>query len=167
MNNNMKQNIFIIGTIAIAMTAASCSKNENTVDPQDTMPEGTADVTINETDANFADYQTNWCNYAAAVSSRLKTDAETLYKAWNEGLNGEEAYQTTFKECKAPYTSPNSCIEQIIDGCIDISNEVGESKIGDPRDKWENKKYTEAVYAVESWYSYHSIQDYANNIRSL
>ena len=163
----MKQNIFLIGTIALAMTAASCSNDDKTVEPQDTMPEGTADVTINETDANFADYRTNWCSYAAAVSSRLKTDAETLYKAWNEGLDGEEAYQTTFKECKAPYTSPNSCIEQIVDGCIDISNEVGESKIGDPRDKWENKKYTEAVYAVESWYSYHSIQDYANNIRSI
>lgn len=44
---------------------------------------------------------------------------------------------------------------------------MGESKIGDPRDKWENKKYTEAVYAVESWYSFHSIQDYSNNIRSI
>lgn len=163
----MKKNIFYLGLIAIAMTAASCSKDDNTVTPVDTMPEGTADVTINETDANYADYKTNWCNYAAAVSSRLKSDAETLYKAWNEGLNGGEAYQTTFKEVRGAYSSPNSCIEQIIDGCIDISNEVGESKIGDPRDKWENKKYTEAVYAVESWYSFHSIQDYANNIRSI
>lgn len=163
----MKKNIFYLGLIAIAMTAASCSKDDNTVTPVDTMPEGTADVTINETDANYADYKTNWCNYAAAVSSRLRSDAETLYKAWNEGLNGGEAYQTTFKEVRGAYSSPNSCIEQIIDGCIDISNEVGESKIGDPRDKWENKKYTEAVYAVESWYSFHSIQDYSNNIRSI
>ena len=166
----MKKNIFILGTIAIALTAVSCSKdsddNKVIVDPVETMPEGTADVTINETDANYADYATNWCNYAAAVSSRLKDDAAKLYKAWNEGLDGE-AYQTTFKEVKGAYTSPNNCIEQIIDGCIDISNEVGESKIGDPRDKWENKLYTEAVYAVESWYSYHSIQDYANNIRSI
>ena len=166
----MKKNIFILGTIAIALTAVSCSKdsddNKVIVDPVETMPEGTADVTINETDANYADYATNWCNYAAAVSSRLKDDAAKLYKAWNEGLDGE-AYQTTFKEVKGAYTSPNNCIEQIIDGCIDISNEVGESKIGDPRDKWENKKYTEAVYAVESWYSFHSIQDYANNIRSI
>jgi len=166
----MKKNIFLLGMIAIAMTAASCSKDkndDNIVPPENTMPEGTADVTINETDANFADYQANWCNYAAAVSSRLKDDATTLYKAWNEGLNGGEAYKVTFKEVKGAYTSPNHCIEQIIDGCIDISGEVGESKIGDPRDKWENGKYTEAVYAVESWYSYHSIQDYANNIRSI
>lgn len=165
----MKKKFFILGLTAIVLTAASCSKSDenNVVGPTDTMPEGTAEVTINETDANYADYQANWCSYAAAVSSRLKDDAETLYKAWNEGLNGDEAYQVTFREAKGAYTSPNSCIEQILDGCIDIANEVGESKIGDPRDKWENGKYTEAVYAVESWYSYHSIQDYSNNIRSI
>jgi len=161
------KHIFILGTLALAMTATSCGDDENNVVNPDTMPEGTADVTIIETDANYADYRTNWCNYAAAVSSRLKGDAETLYKAWNEGLNGGEPYKTTFKEVRGAYSSPNSCIEQIIDGCIDIANEVGESKIGDPRDKWENGKYTEAVYAVESWYSYHSIQDYSNNIRSI
>ena len=64
----MKKNIFIIGTIAIAMTAVSCSKdsddNKIIVDPVERMPEGTADVTINETDANFADYQTNWFHRA-------------------------------------------------------------------------------------------------------
>ena len=165
----MKKNIFILGLAAIAMSAVSCSKekNDNVVDPVNTMPEGTADVTINETDANFADYQKNWCSYAAAVSSRLKDDAAMLYKAWDEGLNDGEAYKVTFKEVKGAYTSPNNCIEQIIDGCIDIANEVGESKIGDPRDKWEQGKYTEAVYAVESWYSFHSIQDYSNNIRSI
>jgi predicted lipoprotein len=161
----MKKNIFTIGLAAITLSAASCGK-DNVVEPQNTMPEGTADVTINETDANFAEYATNWCSYAAAVSSRLKDDAAKLYKAWNEGLDGE-AYQVTFKEVKGAYSSPNNCIEQIIDGCIDISNEVGESKIGDPRDKWEQGKYTEAVYAVESWYSFHSIQDYSNNIRSI
>ena len=172
----MKKNIFILGLMALAATVTSCSKNDddnnNIIDPDvTTMPEGTSDprVTINETDADYNDarYKDNWGKYAEAVSSHLKNDAETLYKAWNEGLDGEEAFQTTFKEAKGAYHSYNDCIEQILDGCIDIANEVGESKIGDPRDKWENKLYTEAVYAVESWYSYHSIQDYANNIRSI
>jgi len=169
----MKKNTFILGLMAIALTAASCSsddKDKNVVDPaKNTMPEGTADVTIEETDANYADYATNWCNYASVVSALLKNDAAQLYAAWNVSFNGNEAYKETFKnpgEGKT-FTSPNACIEQIIEGCIDIANEVGESKIGDPRDKWENGKYTEAVYAVESWYSYHSIQDYANNIRSI
>ena len=130
--------------MALAATVTSCSKNDddnnNIVDPDvTTMPEGTSDprVTINETDADYNDprYQANWGNYAEAVSSHLKNDAETLYKAWNEGLNGGEAFQTTFKEAKGAYHSYNDCIEQILDGCIDIANEVGESKIGDPRDQ--------------------------------
>ncbi len=162
----MKKNIFYLGMIAIALTAASCSNDDN--DPE-TMPEGTADVTINETDANYADYSDHWCSYAAAVSYLLQEDAAALYEAWDVSFDGGEAFKETFTnpgEGKT-YTSPNSCIEQIIDGCIDIANEVGESKIGDPRDKWEQGKYTEAVYAVESWYSFHSIQDYSNNIRSI
>ena len=47
------------------------------------------------------------------------------------------------------------CIEQIIDGCVDIASEVGETKIGDPLDKYNAGKVTEALYAVESWYSWH------------
>ena len=176
----MKKNILILGLMAFAAALTSCSnkddnestkENEGGNNTEATMPEGTSDprVTINETDADYNDdrYKANWGKYAEAVSSHLKNDAETLYKAWNEGLDGEEAFKTTFKEAKGAYQSYNDCIEQILDGCIDIANEVGESKIGDPRDKWENKLYTEAVYAVESWYSYHSIQDYANNIRSI
>jgi len=60
-----------------------------------------------------------------------------------------------------------ACIDQIIDGCCDIANEVGESKIGDPINKWNDGKKTDALYAVESWYSWHSRDDYSNNILSI
>lgn len=60
-----------------------------------------------------------------------------------------------------------ACIDQIIDGCCDIANEVGESKIGDPISKYEEGDVTGALYAVESWYSWHSIDDYSNNILSI
>ncbi len=60
-----------------------------------------------------------------------------------------------------------TCVEQILDGCVDIANEVGESKIGDPISKWNNGQQTEALYAVESWYSFHSREDYSNNILSI
>ena len=59
------------------------------------------------------------------------------------------------------------CIEQILDGCNEIANEVGESKIGDPISLWESGDKTKALYAVESWYSYHSREDYRNNIYSV
>ena len=59
------------------------------------------------------------------------------------------------------------CVEQIIDGCMDIANEVGNAKIGDPYDLFKSGRTTEALYAVESWYSWHSIDDYSNNILSI
>lgn len=58
-------------------------------------------------------------------------------------------------------------VEQIIDGCMDIANEVGNAKIGDPLDLWNNGERTKALYAVESWYSWHSREDYSNNILSI
>jgi uncharacterized iron-regulated protein len=59
------------------------------------------------------------------------------------------------------------CIEQLIDGCIDIASEVGTSKIGDPYDLYTSGKTSQALYAVESWYSWHSRDDYSNNILSI
>ncbi len=59
------------------------------------------------------------------------------------------------------------CIEQLINGCTNIATEVGETKIGDPLDKWNAGMKTEALYAVESWYSWHSREDYSNNIYSI
>ncbi len=58
-------------------------------------------------------------------------------------------------------------VEQILDGCMDIANEVGNAKIGDPLDLWNNGEQTKALYAVESWYSWHSREDYSNNILSI
>ena len=60
-----------------------------------------------------------------------------------------------------------TCIEQIIDGCTDIAHEVGESKIGDPLNLYNEGKQHEALLAVESWYSFHSREDYSNNIYSI
>jgi predicted lipoprotein len=50
---------------------------------------------------------------------------------------------------------------------MDIANEVGNAKIGDPYDLFKSGRTTEALYAVESWYSWHSIDDYSNNILSI
>ena len=59
------------------------------------------------------------------------------------------------------------CVEQIIDGCLDISDEVGTAKIGDPYDLFKSGQTEKALYSVESWYSWHSREDYSNNIRSI
>ena len=67
-------------------------------------------------------------------------------------------------------------IETILNGdngMAGISNEVGTQKIQDPVDKWNdsNKDASDpnnpGVLAVESWYSWHSREDYRNNIYSI
>ena len=113
-------------------------------------------------------YKANWYRYAVVVAEKLKADSESLYKAWSESYGEENvAFATTFKNHSGSYKSVEDCISEICDGCADIANEVGTSKIGDPVDKYEAGKTEEALYAVESWYSWHSRDDYKNNINSI
>jgi len=112
----------------------------------------------------------SWGNYMQNVASLLKTDASNLYKAWNEGgvSSYKEAFATTFKNhTGGEYSSAKNCVQEIIEKCAEIANEVGQAKIGDPLALYESGKTTEALYAVESWYSWHSIDDYSNNILSI
>ena len=171
----MKKYFMTVALMMGAMAFVACGDDPvNPENPVTTIPEGTEDSRVTIVDNNIdvtSENVDNWMAYARAVANLLTKDASELYTAWTEGyvLDGNQkgAYMLTFKEQKAPYTSVNSCLEQIIDGCIDIANEVGTAKIGEPRDFWEKGSYTEAVYAVESWYSYHSIDDYSNNILSI
>ncbi len=152
--------------MAIGLALTACSKDAD----EDTkrIPEGTSEVTINENNIDVtAQNIGTWTQYATAVANLLAKDAADLNRAWSVSYNGGEAYARTFKEFGGEYQSAAACVQQIVDGCIDIAGEVGTAKIGEPRDLWEAGKYTEAVYAVESWYSWHSIDDYSNNIISI
>ena len=109
-----------------------------------------------------ADNATAWAQYMRNTAQLLVDDVTTLCDAWNNG------YAAKFKSHDGgDFTSGLSCIEQLIDGCIDIAGEVGQAKIGDPYDLYVSGKTTEALYAVESWYSWHSRDDYTNNIYSI
>ena len=118
-----------------------------------------------------ADYKTNassWCNYMKAVANLLKKDAEELYAAWNESYEGGDAYVNLFKNHgNSTYQTALACAEEIIDGCITIAEEVGLAKIGDPYNLYVSGEKEAALYAVESWYSWHSRDDYTNNIYSI
>ncbi|MCR4582591.1 MAG: peptidase M75 [Prevotella sp.] len=105
---------------------------------------------------------TAWAQYMRNTAQLLVNDVTSLCDAWNNG------YAATFKSHNGgDFTSGLSCIEQLIDGCIDIAGEVGSAKIGDPYNLYVSGKTTEALYAVESWYSWHSRDDYTNNIYSI
>ena len=126
----------------------------------------TLNDTANDDEAANAVYNsdnaTAWAQYMKNTALLLVNDVTTLCDAWNGG------YADEFKKHNGgDFTSGLSCIEQLIDGCVDIAGEVGGSKIGDPYDLYQSGKTTEALYAVESWYSWHSRDDYTNNIYSI
>ena len=109
----------------------------------------------------------SWVNYAAYAAQLLVNDAKTLNDSWSKGYKEGEAFGVTFKKANSKYPTLKNAVVQIIDGCVEISNEVGETKIGDPLTKWLSGRRTEALYAVEPWYSWHSRHDYTNNIYSI
>ena len=115
-----------------------------------------------------AKYSKAWGNYMRVVATLLKADSDNLYKYWNEAYEGGDSYAKRFKGAEgAGFKSAKDCVEQIVDGCVTIANEVGTSKINDPVELWNDKKTEEAVLAVESWFSWHSREDFANNIASV
>lgn len=155
----MKKNFFYAAAFAVGLAFASTACGNNDA-PQ---PEPIDAADIDYTSENAA----SWNNYMKAVVTLLRKDASDLYDYWAVSYKGGESYATTFKNHGAPFNSAGSCVQQVIDGCVDIANEVGETKIGDPYSKYQAGNVTEALYAVESWYSWHSREDYSNNIVSI
>lgn len=154
----MKKNFFYAAALAagLAFSVTACSDDDTPKKPVDV-------ANIDYTSENA----TSWNNYMKAVVTLLRKDASDLYEYWAVSYKGGASYAETFKNHGAPFNSAGSCVQQVIDGCVDIANEVGETKIGDPYSKYQAGKVTEALYAVESWYSWHSREDYSNNIVSI
>ncbi len=157
--------LFLIGMAMAGFTATSCSNDDGSNEPQQPDEEKfDAAANLDYSSANAA----SWRNYSLQVAKLLQKDAATLYDSWETSFQGGEPFKETFTDHDGgTYTSAWNCIEQIIDKCVEITDEVGNSKIGDPYDKWTAGQRTEALYAVESWYSFHSREDYSNNIRSI
>ena len=151
----MKKNYFLMSLLALGLcfTTVSCSDDD--------------DNGLTEEEAQNLEYTTDnaaaWGNYAVNVAMLLTNDSQTLYEAWKNN------FATAFKNHTeaSGYSSANACVQQIIEGCIDIANEVGTAKIGEPYDYWTAGRKNQALYAVESWYSWHSRDDYKNNILSI
>ena len=153
--------LFAIAAAALSLAACSDDTPDNGGNPPGE-PDDNANLDYTEANAQ------SWGNYMTQVSSLLRTDAANLYDAWTVAYEGGTAFATTFKtHTGGDYSSALSCVEQMIDGCADIANEVGTSKIGDPYNLYISGDTRRALYAVESWYSWHSRDDYTNNIYSI
>ena len=164
----MKKTILFGSMLAVAaLTVASCSDDE-----PDPFAGDAVNLEYNDGNAK------QWGNYMAHTALLLKNDAQNLYSQWATQYttheNGQDVpqgapYAELFKnhDSRTGYNDVDNCIQEMIEKMGEIANEVGSSKIGDPYAKWQAGDESNAVLAVESWYSWHSRDDYTNNINSI
>ncbi|MDR1846798.1 MAG: peptidase M75 [Bacteroidales bacterium] len=118
-------------------------------------------------------------NYAKAVAEDLCRQCIRLEASWAGMSKISVEKQQILEDCElepdmnygeilinagqSGYTlfrTLNAAISQILMGCSDIADEVGNTKIADPVASGN-------VLDVESWYSWNSIADFADNIRGI
>lgn len=127
------------------------------------------------------DYTPEELEYLVAVADDLCAQCVCLEACWAGMDNISQRKQEILEEAELDYNEnygdemknsgqPGSrfktyqeAAEEIIQGCIDIADEVGNTKIGRPHigSSMEDKNY------IESPYSLNSIEDFADNIRSV
>ncbi|MBQ8565904.1 MAG: hypothetical protein IJ442_08770 [Bacteroidaceae bacterium] len=100
-----------------------------------------------------------WAGYdnITAAKQELLTEAELVV-----GVN----YGSYMKNAGQPgsiYKTYQAAVEDLIQGCVDIADEVGNTKIGRPA----NGSSTEDKNYIESPYSLNSINDFYDNIISI
>ena len=121
---------------------------------RDGEPRDAADVTAREIE------------YLVAVTEVLYEDASALYDEWTmmgDSSARDGGYGEEFKGAGQPgsrYLSQQDAILELVEGMSVIVNEVGTGKIADPHAEMDPA-------IVESWFSWNSLTDFSNNMRSV
>jgi predicted lipoprotein len=102
--------------------------------------------------------------YLAATAQNLKNVADALAASWLVGVDGKPAYRGIFVTAgeadNTTYPSLSAVGEEIVNGWTGICDEVADGKIATPFDEQDPNK-------VESQFSYNSLQDFSDNLRSV
>lgn len=106
---------------------------------------------------NVSDLDDREKQYLVSASVVLAEDADMLYQEWTSGFANEikNAGKTGSR-----YSSQVQAALEIVEGIITIADEVGNGKIGGP---YGSKN----VLDVESQFSWNSLTDFTNNIKSI
>lgn len=127
------------------------------------------------------DYTAEELEYLVGVANDLRDQCVLLEACWAGDDNISQAKLDILEDAELGYGEQyawemanagasgsrfktyQEAAEEIIQGCIDIADEVGNTKIGRPNkaSSLEDRNY------IESPYSLNSIEDFADNIRSI
>ncbi len=104
----------------------------------------------------------SWAGEDAVKAERLAKVADELEWSYTVANSGTSYSDNMLNAGKAgsTYRTWTNAMEAIVDGCIDIADEVGTQKIGKPY-TGEDKNY------IESPYSHKSITDFHDNMISI
>ncbi len=108
---------------------------------------------------NAADFTAREMEYLIAATTVLTEDAETLHTEWSM-TDGYAAEFASAGDGESRYLTQEDAMIEMVDGMIGIADEVANGKIADPYD--ENN-----TELVESQFSYNSLLDFADNVRSI
>ncbi|GHT08619.1 hypothetical protein FACS189415_2470 [Bacteroidia bacterium] len=112
----------------------------------------------------IGDITTNELIYAVAVAGDLRNQCIRLETAWagEDEISGRSYGEEMLNAGKAGsrYRTVTHAATTIVQGCIDIADEVGEVKIGTAYGK-------DDVNYIESPYSFNSKVDFIDNIKSI
>ncbi len=100
--------------------------------------------------------------YVKATAQYIANQTSGLYDAWRPG--GSNFAKNFTNASSGIYQSQINALEQLVDGMIDIANEVGAGKIEDPLNG-NNGSFS--LEDEESRFSNNSKADFADNIRGI
>lgn len=132
---------------------------------------------------NISTYTRAELVYLVAVAEDLRNQTVALEASWASVSNVSKEKQAILEEAEidygvefskgygsymkvatgGTYATYQEAAEELIQGCIDIADEVGNTKIGRPNTATseEDRNYIESPYALNS------IEDFQDNIRSI
>ncbi len=98
--------------------------------------------------------------YLRATAEALRNDTRDLYMAWApEGEDFGSSFAASGKPGGRFFSSADG-VQQLLNGCADIADEVANGKLADPF-KEKNPEL------VESQFAHSSLEDFADNLRSV
>ena len=106
------------------------------------------------------DFTPRQYDYLIAASELLKDAATSLHTSWIASGENFRAQVVNAGAGSNTYTTQKAAVQEMVNGMIGIADEVGNGKIADPFTEKDTR-------LVESQFSFNSLLDFQDNIRSI